>query len=82
MKLGPDGKPIPSSMKDDVTGEPLMQRPDDTAHALTKRLAAYHGETVPILDHYRPNGIVKEVNANQSMDGVWKEVLDSLSRKA
>jgi len=80
MKLGPDGKPVPESMKDDATGEPLIQRPDDTAQALTKRLASYHGETVPILDHYRPHGVVKEVNANQSMDGVWNEVLGSLSR--
>lgn len=80
MKLGPDGKPIPESMTDNETGEPLMQRPDDTAQALKKRLASYHGETVPILDHYRPHGVVKEVNANQGMDGVWNEVLGSLSR--
>lgn len=80
MKLGPDGKPVPESMTDDETGEPLMQRPDDTAQALKKRLASYHGETVPILDHYRPHGVVKEANANQGMEGVWNEVLGSLSR--
>lgn len=81
MKLGDDGKPITESMLDDETGEPLMQRPDDTASALVKRLAGYHGETVPILKHYEPNGIVRTVNANQKMDGVWNEVLASLSRK-
>ena len=43
-------------MLDDVTGEPLMQRPDDTAEALVKRLAGYHAETVPVLEHYRPKG--------------------------
>eukprot|EP00563_Minutocellus_polymorphus_P016549 CAMPEP_0181058850 /NCGR_PEP_ID=MMETSP1070-20121207/21056_1 /TAXON_ID=265543 /ORGANISM="Minutocellus polymorphus, Strain NH13" /LENGTH=335 /DNA_ID=CAMNT_0023138463 /DNA_START=17 /DNA_END=1024 /DNA_ORIENTATION=- len=80
MKLGADGKPVPESMKDDETGESLMQRPDDTATALVKRLKGYHGETVPILDHYRPNGIVREVNANQGMGGVWKEVEASLGR--
>uniref|UniRef100_A0A7S1Z3M2 Adenylate kinase active site lid domain-containing protein n=1 Tax=Trieres chinensis TaxID=1514140 RepID=A0A7S1Z3M2_TRICV len=81
MKLGADGKPIKESMVDDETGEPLMQRPDDTPGALVKRLASYHGETVPILDHYKPNGVVREVNANQGMAGVWSEVLASLSRK-
>lgn len=81
MKLGDDGKPVPESMKDDETGEALMQRPDDTASALVKRLQGYHNETVPILNHYQPNGIVKTVNANQKMDGVWGEVLSSLSRK-
>jgi len=81
MKLGDDGKPVKDSMVDDVTGEPLMQRPDDTSTALVKRLAGYHSETVPILKHYEPHGVVKTVNANQKMDGVWAEVLASLSRK-
>merc|ERR1719223_1512113 len=81
MKVGEDGSPIAESMKDDETGEPLMQRPDDTAGALVKRLNGYHSETVPILKHYDPNGVVRTVNANQGMDGVWGEVLESLSRK-
>jgi len=68
------------TMLDDETNEPLMQRRDDTPEALIKRLTSYHGETVPILDHYSPNGIVKKVNANQKMTGVWEEVLASLSR--
>lgn len=80
MKTDGQGKPIPESMKDDETGEGLMQRPDDTAGALIKRLQGYHGETVPILEHYRPNGVVAEVNANQGMDGVWGEVLGALKR--
>lgn len=80
MKKDGSGTPVPESMKDDETGEALMQRPDDTAAALVKRLNGYHGETVPILDHYKPNGIVAGVNANQGMDGVWGEVLTSLKR--
>lgn len=80
MKLLTDGKPDPASMKDDETGEALMQRKDDTAAALVKRLQGYHGETVPILDHYRPGGVVRGVNANQGMDGVWSEILKALTR--
>jgi adenylate kinase len=80
MKKDAKGNPVPESMKDDETGEALMQRPDDTSAALVKRLMSYHGETVPILNHYKPGGIVSEVNANQGMDGVWGEVLDALKR--
>lgn len=80
MKTDDAGKPVPESMKDDETGEALMQRPDDTAAALVKRLNGYHGETVPILDHYKPNGVVTAVNANQGMDGVWGETLAALKR--
>ena len=82
MVIGEDGKPVADSMKDDATGESLMQRPDDTATALVKRLGGYHGETVPILEHYASKGIVKSVNANQNMDGVWGEILAALARGA
>ena len=82
MKLDANGAPIPATMLDDVTKEPLMQRPDDTSTALVKRLQGYHQETVPILNHYKPHGVVRAVNANQGMDGVWAEVLQSLGRTA
>lgn len=82
MKKDVFGKVKADTMFDDQTGEPLMQRKDDTAQALKKRLAGYHGETVPILKHYSPGGVVKSVNANQKMTGVWGEVLESLSRGA
>lgn len=81
MKLSNDGKPLPESMRDDITGEPLMQRPDDTAEALIQRLKSYKEDTFPILDHYQPKGIVRSVNANQAMNAVWEEVLQALLRK-
>jgi len=79
MEKDAAGAPLSESMKDDETGQPLMQRPDDTAGALVTRLDGYHKETVPILQHYKPNGIVQSVNANQGMAGVWKEVLAALA---
>jgi len=75
MKLA-DGKPSKESMLDDVTGEPLMQRPDDTSEALVKRLGEYYGKTVPILDHYAP--VVKKVDANQKASKVWNAILGAL----
>merc|ERR1719440_2627311 len=56
-----DAKPSVETMLDDETGEPLMQRADDTEEALTKRLQGYHSQTVPILAHYAPAGVVKKV---------------------
>ncbi len=34
--------------KDDITGEDLIQRKDDNAETLKKRLEAYHRDTVPV----------------------------------
>jgi len=60
------------NMLDDIAGEPLMQRSDDTAGALVKRLQAYHAETEPILERY--SRCVHRINANQAMDKVWKDI--------
>lgn len=81
MKLNPVGKPIPASMKDDITGEPLMQRNDDTSHALVKRLDDYFSKTVPILDHYFHRGIVSQINANQAIEKVKEEVQASIKKQ-
>jgi len=43
-------------MKDDVTGEPLIQRSDDNAETLKKRLASYHDMTSPVVDYYKKRG--------------------------
>ncbi len=43
---------------DDVTGEPLIHRKDDTAEVLQKRMSAYHKQTAPILDYYRSKNIL------------------------
>jgi adenylate kinase len=37
---------------DDVTGEPLVQRPDDTEETVRKRLAIYHEQTSPLRKFY------------------------------
>jgi adenylate kinase len=66
--------PSAETMLDDDTGEALYQRADDTEEALVKRLEGYHGETVPILTHYEPRGIVSRVNANQDPKQVWNAV--------
>lgn len=57
-------------MKDDVTGEPLIQRSDDNAETLRKRLASYHKQTDPVADYYKKQGIWRGVDAAQSPDTV------------
>merc|ERR1712139_635404 len=57
--------PSADNMKDDVTNEALEQRSDDNVAALQKRLKSYHDETVPVLNYYKPDGIVSHIDANQ-----------------
>ncbi|CCE65469.1 hypothetical protein TPHA_0L01120 [Tetrapisispora phaffii CBS 4417] len=68
-------------MTDDVTGEPLVQRSDDNAEALMKRLNSYHQQTEPIVDFYKKNGIWSGVDASQPPATVWESILNALGKK-
>ncbi len=39
--------------RDDVSGEPLVQREDDREETVRKRLSVYHAQTEPLIDYYR-----------------------------
>ena len=39
--------------KDDLTGEDLVQRPDDVESTVIKRLDVYHQQTEPLVDYYK-----------------------------
>ncbi len=54
--------PPKEDCKDDLTGEPLIQRDDDREETVRKRLAVYHQQTAPLIEYYRQKaekGIVK-----------------------
>lgn len=38
--------------KDDITGEPLVQRPDDNEQTVKKRIETYHDQTKPLVKYY------------------------------
>lgn len=38
--------------KDDVTGEPLIQRPDDDERTVLRRIETYHKQTKPLVNYY------------------------------
>ncbi len=39
--------------KDDITGEPLIQRDDDQEETVRKRLHVYHQQTAPLINYYK-----------------------------
>jgi adenylate kinase len=44
--------PPKATGKDDVTGEPLIQRADDREQTVMNRLAIYHAQTEPLVTYY------------------------------
>ncbi|KAI9684708.1 MAG: adenylate kinase [Trizodia sp. TS-e1964] len=67
--------PPKENMRDDVTGEPLIQRSDDNPETLKKRLATYHDQTAPVVSYYKKTGIWKPIDASQEPGQVWKSLL-------
>jgi len=67
--------PPKETMKDDVTGEPLIQRTDDNADTLKKRLGTYHAQTSPVVNYYQDRGIWTGIDASQEPGLVWKSIL-------
>lgn len=64
---------------DDVTGEPLIQRKDDTAQVLKSRLEAFHKQTEPVIDYYAKKGVLAEHHAEKTPKDVTVEVQKVLS---
>ena len=62
--------------KDDITGEPLVQRKDDNEAALRNRLEQFHAQTKPILEHYK--SVVHNVDATKAINRVYEQVAAAL----
>lgn len=56
--------------RDDVTGEPLVQRDDDHPEAVRERLLQYEQQTRPVLEYYRGCGLVRVFSGTKS-DEIW-----------
>lgn len=73
--------PPKKEMTDDVTGEPLTQRTDDTEEVLKKRLGTYHEQTSPVVGYYEKTGIWTQLDASQKPDKVWQDILSAFGEK-
>lgn len=66
---------------DDVTGEQLIQRPDDTEETVRKRLAVYHEQTRPLVGFYQAHGgdkVYRNVIGVGSVAEIGERVLAAL----
>lgn len=57
---------------DDITGEPLIKRGDDTAEKLISRLDEFHNKTTPVLKYYGDK--VSNINADADMEEITEQI--------
>jgi adenylate kinase len=73
--------------RDDVTGEPLVQRDDDKEETVKKRLEVYAAQTRPLVDYYASWAKADPANAPKyraiqgtgSVDEITARVLEALA---
>jgi len=47
---------------------------------IAARLATYHEQTEPIVEHYRVTGRLVPLHAERSIDEVWAEIAQALGQ--
>jgi adenylate kinase len=55
-------------------------RADDTRDVIARRLATYHSETEPIVEHYRMTGKLVPLHADRTIEEVWSEISSALEQ--
>ncbi|MGI6466358.1 MAG: adenylate kinase [Sphaerochaetaceae bacterium] len=60
---------------DDDTGEALVQRSDDKEEAVLHRLDVYKDETAPLIEFYRKQNLIKELDAKESPEKVFQQLV-------
>lgn len=70
--------------KDDVTGEPLIQRQDDHEDTIRHRLRVYHQQTEPLVQYYsqgsrQDNPVFIQVDGSNSVEEVRDKIFSALA---
>ena len=67
--------------KDDVTGEPLVQRDDDKEATVRNRLVVYRNQTRPLVDYYSKAAGVKyrKISGLGKVDDIKQRALQALT---
>jgi len=58
----------------DECGGDLIQRDDDTEETVRERLRVYEENTAPVVEHYRDEGVLVEVDGEGTPDEVFESI--------
>ena len=73
-----------STKKDDICekcGGKLIQRADDTEETVKSRLNVYKNETAPLINFYKNQGVLKNVDGMKSIEEVFEEISKAVKRR-
>jgi len=62
----------------DKCGGPLYQRADDTLETAKKRLDVYFQQTAALIEYYRQQGLLREIDGERSIEAVQQALLKAI----
>ena len=62
----------------DECGGQLYQRSDDTEETVRNRLEVYRRQTEPLIDHYRAQGVLAEIDGMGQPDKIYERIRQKL----
>jgi adenylate kinase len=65
----------------DVDGSTLIQRDDDKAETVERRIKVYTEQTSPLIEYYRKANLLAEVDGKKSIDEVSQEILQAIKKE-
>ena len=64
----------------DACGGELYQRDDDKEETVRERLEVYNSQTLPLIEYYRKQGIIVDIDGNQPMEKVTEAILKAIGK--
>ena len=64
----------------DFDGSELYQRDDDKAETVKRRIDVYLGQTSPLIEYYRNNGKLVEIDGMESIEQVTENLLQAVKK--
>ena len=64
----------------DKCGGKLYQRKDDNLESFQTRFAMYQEKTEPIIEHYRKQNVLHEIDSNHEFDEVFRQIDEIISK--
>lgn len=64
----------------DQDGTKLIQRDDDKAETVERRIRVYMDQTSPLIEYYRQKDLLVEVDGRNSIEDVSKEILTAIKK--
>lgn len=61
-------------------GGKLIKRRDDRPFVIKKRITEYLKETRPVLNYFKKKKLLVEINGNESIENVYREILEKINK--